>query len=265
MRHIDEDTITQAVIARHAAAGDARLVEVMTSLVQHLHAFARDVKLTEAEWHGGLRFLADCGRVSSGPRQELALLSDTLGLSMLVGTLNRRRPRGVTESTLPAAADAGADEHGSEPCFVRGRVRTLDGRPVAGARLRIGASAPRAAAPAETGADGSFLLAARAAPARAVVHDGPVGRMLAALGRQPWRPAHLPLTIEAPGCEPLVTQLFRSGSEHLDSDAAFAVRSSLIADWVRHEPGQTPDGAFSDVPFYCIDFDFVLHAQEPPA
>src|SRR5687768_4926980 len=104
MRHIDEDTITQAVIARHAAAGDARLVELMTSLVQHLHAFARDVKLTEAEWTAGLRFLADCGRLTSAPRQELALLSDTLGLSMLVAAQNRRRARGCTESTLSGAA-----------------------------------------------------------------------------------------------------------------------------------------------------------------
>lgn len=264
MRHIDEDTITQAVLARHAAAGDARLVEVMTSLVQHLHAFARDVKLTETEWAAGLRFLADCGRLSSGPRQELALLSDTLGLSMLVGTLNRRRPRGVTESTLAAAADdACADGHGGEPCFVRGRVRTPDGRPVAGACLRSGAPAPCAASVAESRADGSFLLAARAAPVRAVAHDGPVGRMLAALGRHPWRPAHLQLTIEAPGCEPLVTQLFCSGGEFLDSDPVFAVRRSLVADWVRHDPGRTPDGASSDVPFYCIDYDFVLPPQEP--
>ena len=100
MRHIDEDTITQAVIARHAAAGDARLREVLTSLVQHLHAFARDVKLTEAEWAKGVRFLAECGRVDGARQQEVALLSDTLGLSMLVTALNQRKPKGCTESTL---------------------------------------------------------------------------------------------------------------------------------------------------------------------
>jgi hydroxyquinol 1,2-dioxygenase len=250
----------------------------MTSLVQHLHAFAREVKLTEDEWAEGIRFLTECGRMCSGRRQEFALLSDTLGLSMLVTALNHRKPRGCTESTVfgPFHVDGAPHcEHGDdidpgasgEPCYVRGRVRTLDGRAVAGARLTAGGGARASVQSdsAESGADGSFVLATRVAPTHAVPHDGPVGRMLSALGRHPWRPAHLHVTIDAPGCERLVTHLFRNGSEHLDSDAVFAVRSSLVADWVRHEPGRTPDGGRSEAPYYTVDFDFVLQqAQETP-
>ena len=132
MRNIDEDNITQAVIARHAAAGDARAREVMTSLVQHLHAFAREVKLTEAEWAEGIRFLAECGRMCSERRQEFVLLSDTLGLSMLVTALNQRKPKGCTESTVcgPFHVEGAPHfEHGDdighgakgEPCYVRGQ------------------------------------------------------------------------------------------------------------------------------------------------
>ena len=100
MRHIDADTITQAVIARYASAGDARLREVMTSLVQHLHAFARDMRLTEAEWAEGVRFLADSGRDAARGRPELGLLSDSLGLTALVTAVNQRKPKGCTEATL---------------------------------------------------------------------------------------------------------------------------------------------------------------------
>jgi hydroxyquinol 1,2-dioxygenase len=263
MRHIDEDTITQAVIARHAAAGDERLREVLTSLVQHLHAFARDVKLTEAEWAEGVRFLAECGRAGQG-RSEVALLSDTLGLTALVAAANQRRPKGCTETTVPPPLPANGAPHRRgeepvEPCYVRGRIRALDGRPIAGAEVRIGPAdgdghgvAPR------TAADGRFLCKTTVAAPRPIAHDGPVGRMLQALGRHPWRPAYLDVTINAPGNDRLVTQVFRRGDPYLDADAVFGVRSSLVADWVRHEPGRAPDGNDSGVAFYTVDFDFVL-------
>lgn len=254
MRHIDEDTITQAVIARHAAAGDARLREVVTSLVQHMHAFARDAKITEAEWAEGVRFLAECGQ------PEVALLSDTLGLTALVTVANRRKPKGCTEATLPlsvgkgAACSEGEHDDEGEPMFVRGRVQALDGAPIAGAEVRIGqAQALR------TDADGGFVGKTVAAAPQPIAHDGPVRRLLQALGRPPWRPAYLHFTITAPGYEPLTTQVFRRGDPYLDSDAAFGVRSSLVADWLRHGPGRTPDGSSSDTPFTTLDFAFVLN------
>jgi hydroxyquinol 1,2-dioxygenase len=265
MHHIDEDNITQAVIARHAAAGDARLREVMTSLVQHLHAFAREVKLSEDEWAGGIHFLAECGRRSSSEPQELRLLSDALGLSMLATALNQRKPKGCTEATAasPLETRSAAARHGEaqpEPCYVRGSVRALDGAPIADAEVHVGqadgggwSEAPR------TDADGRFVCQTRVASPQPIAHDGPVGRLLQALGRHPWRPAHLHFKIKASGCERLVTQVFRRGDPYLDSDAVFGVRSSLVADWVRHEPGRTPDGHDSKVPFTTLDFVFVLN------
>ena len=110
-----------------------------------------------------------------------------------------------------------------------------------------------------SGADGSFHLRSILAEPYEIPHDGPVGRLLEALGRHPWRPAHLHFMVTAPGYERLVTHVFREGGPYLDSDAVFGVRASLIADWVRHEPGRTPDGGTSSVPFYTLDFDFVLN------
>lgn len=251
MHHIDEDNITRVVIACHAVAGDARVRELMTSLVQHLHGFARDVRLSEAEWAEGLRFLAECGQLRGEHGQELHLLSDTLGLSTLVTALNQRKPAGCTESTPcgPSLDTAGA------ACHVRGRVRALDGTPVAGARVQVG---PPDAEAVDCGIDGRFELRAVVAEPSVVPHDGPVGRLLQSLGRDPWRPAHLHFNISAPGFRPLVTQLFRRGDPYLDADAAFGVRRSLVTDWLRHVPGRAPDGESSAVAFYSLDFDFIL-------
>jgi hydroxyquinol 1,2-dioxygenase len=269
MHHIDEDTITQAVIARHAGAGNTRQREVMTSLVQHLHAFAREVKLTEAEWAEGVRFLVECGRTGRGEGQELVLLSDTLGLSALVTALGRRGAKGATESTLPAAfhaasaceqATAEGTDAGGEPCYVRGRVRSADGRPIAGAQVSVWPSgADGALQRLASDAEGAFVVRTTVAQASPIPQDGPVGRLLAALGRHPWRPAHLHFSISAPGHERLLTHVFRQGAQYLDSDAVFGVRSSLVADWVRHEAGRTPDGQSSAVPFTTLDFEFVLN------
>jgi hydroxyquinol 1,2-dioxygenase len=285
MRNIDEDNITQAVIARHAAAGDARSRELMTSLVQHLHAFAREVKLSEAEWAEGMRFLGECGRMCSERRQEFVLLSGTLGLSTLVTALNRRKPKGCTESTVcgpfyvedaphfEPGADIGQGASG-EPCFVRGSVRALDGKPIAGAELQVWQSDAdggddvqrpelaerRACGILASAADGSFHFKSVVAVPHPIVHDGPVERMLRNLGCHPWRPAHFHFMISAPGYERLVTNVFRADDPYLDSDAVFGVRSSLVADWVRHAPGLAPDGQTSAVPFTTLEFAFVLNA-----
>ena len=287
MRNIDEITITDAVIARHAQAKDARLREVMTSLVQHLHTFAREVKLTEAEWFAGIEFLTQTGHITDDKRQEFILLSDTLGLSMLVTAMNHSKPAGCTEATVfgpfhvegAPQYELGADvANGAigEPCYVRGAVRDLEGRPVAGATIEVwqadaegfydvqrsGLPGHQARGVLHSAADGRFHFRSIVAEAYPIPHDGPVGKMLAKLGRHAWRPAHLHFMIEAPGFETLITHVFRDGDRYLDSDAVFGVRSSLIADWVRHEAGVAPDGGTSAVPFYTLDFDFVLNRAE---
>ncbi len=284
MRNLDENTITEAVLVRHDHATDERLKQIVTSLVQHLHAFARDVNLTEGEWEQGIRFLTDVGHITDDKRQEFILLSDTLGLSMLVSAMANRKPAGCTEATVfgPFFVEgAPADENGDdvangargEPCFVSGSIKGLDGEPVAGARIevwqadsdgfydvqRAGDEAQRARGVLHSLADGRYHFRSIVAEPYPIPHDGPVGRMLAALGRHPWRPAHLHFMITAPGYERLVTHVFREGDRYLDSDAVFGVRSSLVAQWIRHDEGTAPDGKRMNTPFSTLEFDFVLN------
>ena len=284
MLNIDEDTITQAVIARHAQARGARLRELTTSLVQHLHAFAREVKLSDSEWTDGLQFLTEVGQMSSAQRQEFKLLSDVLGLSMLVTAMNHRKPAGCTEASVPGplrvegAAHVPHAAHGTDlahgatgqPCFVRGRVRALDGQAIAGARIEMRKSDSEGPcgvqrAVLSSGADGGFHIRSILAEPHPIPHDGPVGRLLQHLGRHPWRPAHLRFMISAPGFETLNTHVFREGGQYLDSDAVFGVRNSLVAHWVEHAPGTAPDGSTSAVPFTTLDFEFVLNKARPGA
>jgi len=289
MRNLDEDNITRAVIGMHANASHARLRELMTRLVQHLHAFAREVELTEEEWFQGIRFFTEVGRITTDTRQEFILLSDALGLSMLVTALNNKKPKGCTEATVfgpfhvenSPRVELGADvANGArgEPCFVRGTVVGLDGCPVQDAELQVwqadaagnydvqyGDDTHRARATLNADAAGHFHFKTIRAEAYPIPHDGPVGKMLEALGRHPWRPAHLHFMITAPGYERLITHVFRNGDRYLDSDAVFGVRSSLIADWIEHPPGTAPDGTRSEVPFYTLDFDFVLNPVQAAA
>lgn len=292
MRNINEDTITQAVIASMSHCDDERLRTVMTSLVQHLHAFARDVKLTEDEWFHAIRFLTEAGHITDDRRQEFVLLSDTLGLSMLVTTQNHRKPAACTEATVLgpffvadapeyAPGDDIANGAAGAPCFVSGSVVGIDGEPVGGAQLDVwqsdehgfydvqhdadptGRIEPQARGRLRTAADGTFHFRSILAQAYPIPHDGPVGRMLDALGRHPWRPAHLHFWIQADGYEPLITHVFRNGDRYLDSDAVFGVRSSLVVDWDRHEAGIAPDSTRMDVPFYTLDYRFVLNPRKP--
>jgi hydroxyquinol 1,2-dioxygenase len=293
MRNLDEDNITRAVLAMHAGASDARLKQVMTSLVQHLHSFARETQLTEAEWFAGIQFLTDVGHITTDVRQEFILLSDTLGLSMLVTAQNNKKPRACTEATVfgpfhiegsPqfALGDDISNGVSGEPCFVRGTVVGLEGEPVPGAELQVwqadahgmydvqydaqadGSHEHKARGTLHADHCGRFNFKTVRAEAYPIPHDGPVGRMLEALGRHPWRPAHLHFMITAPGYERLITHVFRDGDRYLDSDAVFGVRSSLIAQWVEHPAGQMPDGTDSGTPFYTMDFDFVLNPVPVP-
>ncbi|WP_027802454.1 intradiol ring-cleavage dioxygenase [Paraburkholderia dilworthii] len=290
MRNVDEDTITQIVLARHAEGVNPRLNQIMTNLVQHLHAFAREVRLTEEEWFKGIEFLTAAGHITDDKRQEFILLSDTLGLSMLVTAMNNRKPAGCTESTVLGpffVADAPAYQNGDdvangakgEPCFVMGRVKGLGGEPVANAIIDVwqadsdgfydvqydGNADALGRGRLRSRADGSFNFRSVTAESYPIPYDGPVGKMLEALGRHPWRPAHLHFMIEAPGYERLITHVFRSGDRYLDSDAVFGVRSSLIADWQQHDAGIAPDGTKIDVPYSTLDFTFVLNPAHESA
>jgi len=273
MRNLNPDNITQAVIARFANTPDARLKEIMTCLVQHLHGFARDVKLTEGEWEKGIDFLTRTGHITNDKRQEFILLSDTLGLSMLTVAMNNDKPAGCTEATVfgpfhvedaPRYALGDDISNGAKgaPCLVRGRVTGLGGEAVPFATMDVWQSdddgmydVQRANLPQAqnrgvlcTDASGNFHFRSTLAVSYAIPDDGPVGQMLTATRNHPWRPAHLHFRIQAKGYQTLVTHVFRAGDQYLDSDVVFGVRQSLVTDWV-----QQADGS------YLLEYNFVLN------
>lgn len=284
MRNLNENTITQAVINRNEGTQNERLKEIMTSLVQHLHSFAREVELTEEEWEAGIKFLTDVGQICSDKRQEFILLSDTLGLSTLVIAQNHRKPEGCTEATVfgpfyvSNAPELALGANMSEgvtgtPWFVSGTVKSIDGKIIPNAKIEVwqsdddgfydvqkdGLDHFEGRAVFKTNEKGEYHFETILPEAYPIPHDGPVGKMLQALNRHPWRPAHLHFMITAPNYERLVTHIFKEGSEYLDSDAVFGVRSSLVSEWVQHENGQDPYGNQHDTPFSTLEFNFVLN------
>lgn len=253
MRNLTEDNLTQAAIDKLKDSPNPRFKAVMTSLITHLHAFVREADLTEAEWLEGIKFLTATGKTCTDKRQEFILLSDVLGVSMLVDAINHRKPEGATESTvlgpfyvegapdLPAGADIAKDP-GGEPTEVSGRVLTPEGRPIEGAVLDVwqtaangfydiqdpGQSEYNLRGRFRSDATGHFNFRTVKPVSYPVPTDGPVGQVLNGMGRHPFRPAHLHFIISAPGYETLVTHLFVAGDPYLDSDAVFGVKHSLV-------------------------------------
>lgn len=265
MSRSDTEALTSAVIERLQTGDDPRLREIMTALVRHLHDFARDVSLTQEEWAAAIGFLTATGQMCDGKRQEFILLSDTLGLSMLVDALNSKRSGRQTPSTvlgpfyvegaplLPMGSDIGAKTQGGEPTIVTGRVLDDAGQPIAGATLDVWQTAPNGLYDVQdaqqpefnlrgrfmTSADGAFHFRTVKPVSYPVPTDGPVGRMLLALGRHPYRPAHLHFIVFAPGFETLTTHIFVRGDRYLDSDAVFGVKDALIVDFAPDASGQS--------------------------
>jgi hydroxyquinol 1,2-dioxygenase len=283
MREFDEQSVTQAVIARLADCQDPRFAHIMTALVTHLHDFVREVKLTESEWFTAVQFLTDVGKACTDKRQEFILLSDTLGVSVLVITLNHPAHEGSVESTvqgpfywegapeLPRGSNLAEGVKG-EPAFYSGRVLGTDGRPLANALLDIwsgdgegnydmqipGETAMKARGRIRTDDHGRYWFRSIKPTFYPVPTDGPVGHMLRRMGRHPYRPGHVHLMVSAPGHLPVTTHLFVAGSRYLDSDAVFGMKESLIVEFKRHPAGPGPDGAPMDTPFYTVSYDFRL-------
>lgn len=282
MQNPSEAALTDAVLARLTGAKDARFGEVMAGLIRHLHEFIRETELTEKEWIAAIQFLTATGQKCDDKRQEFILLSDTLGVSMLVDAINHRKPRGATENTVlgpfyvsgakafPMWADIAGNAPG-EPAYVSGRVLDTEGTPITGAMLDVwqtdGDGFYDAQRPGNeqyargkfvTGADGRYGFKTLKPVSYPVPTDGPVGKMLLRMGRHPYRPAHVHVIATAPGYERVATHLFVEGDEYLDSDAVFGVKPSLIVDFKDHPPGETPDGKQSPVPFTTAEFDFRL-------
>jgi catechol 1,2-dioxygenase len=281
------EDITAAVIARFEDTPDPRLRELAQSLVRHLHGFAREVGLTQEEWEDGIRILTDTGHITDDKRQEFILWSDALGLSMLVDAMAHKAPEPATESTVLGPfyvsgapereyGSSMAEEHVSNPAWVHGVVSGLDGTPIAGAELDVWQNGEdRLYAVQKTEGpedhlrgrfrardDGSYaFLAARPIP-YTIPDDGPVGAMLEATARHPWRPAHIHMIVRAPGFKTLTTHIFDAESEWLDSDAVFAVKPSLLRDFEPRggDDPETPTGVDGD--WFDVRCDFVLAPSE---
>jgi hydroxyquinol 1,2-dioxygenase len=261
IKRFSEKKLTAEVIKRMRKTKDKRLKQVMASFVKHMHAFVRDVKPTPEEWFAGVQFLTETGHWSTGKRQEFILMSDTLGVSMLVDALNYKAGEGATQSTVlgpfhreqapeyQLGDSISKNASDGEPCIVSGTVKDSRGRPVADAKLDIWEGGADGLYDSQKGdemnlrgvfhtdAQGRFHFRCVTPSFYPVPNDGPVGKMLTATGRHPMRPPHLHFWITAKGYKPLITHLFVKGGKYLDSDAVFGVKPELIIDFRKGKDG----------------------------
>jgi hydroxyquinol 1,2-dioxygenase len=279
-----EETATGAVVASFEGAADPRLREVLGSLVRHLHGFVREVEPTFEEWERAIGFLTATGQKCDDTRQEFILLSDVLGVTMLVDAINHRTATEATDSTVLGPFHMVASprrELGDtidlvatgEPCVVTGRVLSLDGSPLPGALVDVWQADDHGFYDVQQPGtqpqgndrglftcddDGRFWFRTVTPSPYPIPTDGPVGRLLTATGRHPYRPAHIHFIVAADGHLPVTTHIFVAGSPYLDSDAVFAVKQRLITDFARvDDPDQA--AAFGvEAPFRHAQFDVVL-------
>jgi len=284
-RGTSEDDITAAVLARFSATPDERLREIMLGLIKHLHAFVKEVQLTEAEWFQAIEILTEAGKMCSDKRQEFILFSDTLGVSMVVDLLGHRKPEGATESTvfgpfhrlgapqMPPGGNIAHRDATGIPTLVSGRVLDLEGKPIANAELDVWQAQSNGLYDSQdnhpdqlhmrgkfrTDSEGRYLLRSVLPVHYPIPSDGPVGAMLKATGGHPWRPAHIHFVVTADGYDAVTTHIFDRTDPYLESDAVFAVKDSLICDFIRHET-PTLEAAKLGItgPVCTAEFDFVL-------
>jgi hydroxyquinol 1,2-dioxygenase len=277
------DAITAKAVASFDGCADPRLRELMQAFVSHLHAFAGETRLTEEEWRGLVDTLTATGHITDERRQEFILWSDALGLSMLVDALAHPAPGSATESTVlgpfyvPGApareyGEKMAEEPAGTPAWVHGRVHSTDGTPIADAEVDVWQNGDdrlyavqRPDAPEDhlrgryrTRDDGTFAFLAVRPVAYPIPDDGPVGRMLAATGRHPWRPAHIHMIVRAEGFKTVATHIFDAASEYLDSDAVFAVKRSLVRSFAERsaDDPERPQGVDGD--WVSLELELVL-------
>ena len=279
-----EETATDAVVASFAGTADPRLREILDSLVRHLHGFVREVAPSFAEWERAVEFLAATGRMCDGRRQEFILLSDVLGVTMLVDAVNHPAAPAATESTVlgpfhvvespPRRLGDTIDlVGGGEPCVVTGRVVSLDGTPLPGARVDVWQADDHGfydvqqpgTQPEGNGRglftcdpEGRFWFRTVTPSPYPIPTDGPVGALLAATGRHPYRPAHIHFIVAADAHLPLTTHLFVAGSPYLDSDAVFAVKQPLVQDFALVDDPAKAASYGVDPPFRHTHFEIVL-------
>ena len=282
--YFTEANSAEVVISRIAADTDPRLRQIVSVLVKHLHAAVKELEPSQDEWLQAIQFLTATGHKCDDWRQEFILLSDIMGVSMLVDAINNRKPSGASESTvlgpfhidgapeLEMGADICLDQKG-EPMLVRGRILDIKGNPIAAAKIDVWQANDEGFYDVQqqgiqpefnlrgvfrTGADGAYCFRGVKPRYYPIPADGPVGQMLQALGRHPYRPAHLHYIITASGFAPLTTHIFDPDDKYIHSDAVFGVKQSLMAkfDWI-DQPQAIADADMT-TPFYLVEHDFVL-------
>lgn len=279
-----EERLIDNVLRSFDDCADPRLKTLMQSLVRHLHAFIRDVRLTEAEWNAAIEFLTAVGHITDDRRQEFILLSDVLGASMQTINVNNESYEDATEATVfgpffvvdSPHIDRGGDISGGatgQPCWVEGSIEDAEGNPIPQARIEVWEADDdgfydvqyadeRVSARAHLFSDdnGRYCFWGLTPTPYPIPHDGPVGKMLDATGRSPMRASHLHFMVTAPGLRTLVTHIFVRGDELLKYDTVFGVKESLVKDFDERPAGTpTPDGRdVGDRPWSRVHFDIVL-------
>lgn len=287
--YFSEAYSAEVVLARMADTTEPRLREVMTAAVRHLHAFVKDVEPTQQEWEAAIRFLTETGHMCNDWRQEFILLSDILGVSMLVDAINNRKPSGATETTVLGpfhVSDAPKYENGAnicldgkgDPLLVTGRVTGTGGRPIAGAMLDVWQANDEGFYDVQqkgvqpemnlrgiftTDQNGNYWFRSVRPKFYPIPDDGPVGKLLRQMGRHPYRPAHIHFIVGAEGYEPITTHIFTPDCPYLHSDAVFGVKAELIADFRKvDDVAKAAEFGFPN-PFDAVQCDFVLASQNP--
>ncbi|MBQ4823790.1 intradiol ring-cleavage dioxygenase [Leisingera sp. HS039] len=282
--YFTEETSAEAVAARNAKAENERLRDCVNILVKHVHAAIKEMEPSQEEWFKTIMFLTETGHTCDDWRQEFILLSDIMGVSMLVDAINNRKPSGASESTvlgpfhvaeapeLPMGSNICLDGKG-EPMLVRGRILDTDGNAVAGAKIDVWQANDEGFYDVQqkgiqpdfnlrgvfrTGADGSYSFRAVKPKFYPIPDDGPVGKLLRDLGRHPYRPAHFHYILEAAGFESLTTHIFDPDDPYINSDAVFGVKESLMAKFdLIEDPAALQEAGFDEA-FYLVEHDFVL-------
>jgi len=283
MPYVTEQNLTDVVLDRWQNIADPRLRQVMTAAIKHLHAFVREVEPTEAEWFTAIDWLTRTGKTCTDKRQEFILASDVFGVSMLVDAINHRLSSAATPTTVegpfhvadaPELANGASMAEGAPgiPCFVTGKVRGLDGKPIGGAVLDLwqtdgegyyeaqrDTDGPWMRGLYHSQPDGSYVVHTVAPIAYTIPMDGTVGELMNRTQISHMRPAHIHFCVTAPGFHRLVTHLFQRGDEYIETDVVYGVKEPLIVEFQKKPAGsKAPTGEVVNESFYVINYDFAL-------
>jgi hydroxyquinol 1,2-dioxygenase len=286
MPQFSEADLTAAVVETFEETPNPRAKFLLQELVKSLHDYVRKTGLTFEEWQYAIEFLTRTGQKCTPIRQEFILLSDVLGVSMLVDAVNHRERQGATETTvlgpfyvgehkeMPHGSDISPHNVSGEKMFVQSRVTDTKGKPLAGVPVDVwhaddhgfydsqkpayATQGPSSRARFRTDADGRLFFRTILPSSYPIPTDGPVGEMILQTRRHPMRPAHVHFLVDAEGYEPLITHVFIGGDKYLDSDVVFGVKDELVANVEKRSDPKMPDGKEASTPWHLMTYEFRL-------